>query len=284
MGLFDMMYVHDSYWAIPHIAEIGGHGAETIKGTFAPTQFSDYIYKPTYLGSAARMFKDIRQIRFQRKRRAMIQKEMADGLQSSGIDLSSPGSIQWHHLCYKSPIQNGRYLDRTILAIRPFIQRSLFALAISDKNPFRYAKKGEPTLLHDMLILLNPELAGEAFENSKTNISKEYIQSRLKELGGPLALNDSQQYSLFGKIQNLRNGPPKAFVNKVHFKFEEDENVMARTLKTLESVWSSIEDNVIRKVYQSAYDTAKERLTDPDYYPPSAGAPAAKVISLVLLD
>ena len=71
------------------------------------------------------MFKDIRQIRFQRKRRAMIEKEMADGLQSSGIDLSSPGSIQWHHLCYKSPIQNGRYLDRTILAIRPFIQQPI---------------------------------------------------------------------------------------------------------------------------------------------------------------
>ena len=284
MGLFDMMYVHDSYWAIPHIAEIGGHGAETIKGTFAATQFSDYIYKPTYLGSAARMFKDIRQIRFQRKRRAMIQKEMADGLQSSGIDLSSPGSIQWHHLCYKSPIQNGRYLDRTVLAIRPFIQRSLFALAISDKNPFRYAKKGEPTLLHDMLILLHPELAGEAFENSKTNISKQYIQSRLKELGGPLTLNDSQPYSSFGKIQNLRNGPPQAFVNKVHFKFEEDENVMARTLKTLESVWSSIEDDMIRKVYQSAYDTAKERLSDPDYYPPNAGTPAAKIISHILFD
>ena len=284
MGLFDMMYLHDSYWPIPHIAEIGGHGAETIKGTFAATQFSDYIYKPTYLGSALRMFKDIRQIRFQHKRRAMIRKEMADGLQSSGIDLSSPGSIQWHHLCYKSPIQNGRNLDRTILAIRPFIQHSLFALAISDKNPFRYAKEGEPTLLHDMLILLHPELAGEAFDNSKTNISKEYIQSRLKELGGPLTLNDSQPYSLFGRIQNLRNGPPQAFVNKVHFKFEEDENVMARTLKTLESVWSSIEDDVIRKVYQSAYDTAKERLTDSDYYPPSAGTPAAKVISLLLLD
>ena len=99
-----------------------------------------------------------------------------------------------------------------------------------------------------------------------------------------MTLNDSQPYSSFGKIQNLRNGPPQAFVNKVHFKFGEDENVMARTLKTLESVWSSTEDDMIRKVYQSAYDTAKERLTDPDYYPPSAGAPAAKVISLLLLD
>ena len=45
---------------------------------------------------------------------------------------------------------------------------------------------------------------------------------------------------------------------------------MARTLKTLESVWSSIEDEVIRKVYQSAYDTAKQRLHS-DYYPPVLG-------------
>ena len=59
---------------------------------------------------------------------------------------------------------------------------------------------------------------------------------------------------------------------------------MARTLKTLESVWSSIEDDVIQKVYQSAYGTAKERLSDPDYYPPNAGTPAAKIISHILFD
>ena len=38
----------------------------------------------------------------------------------------------------------------------------------------------------------------------------------------------------------------------------------------------------IQAAYLSAYETAKERLGDPDYYPPSAGTPAAKIISLSL--
>lgn len=284
MGLFDMMYLHDAYWPKPHIIEMGGHGAETVKGTFAGTQFSDYIYKPTYLGSALRMFKDIRQIRFQRKCRAMIERQIRGGLQSSGIDLYSPGPMQWHYLSYKSPIANGRFLDRSSIGIRPFIQHSLFALSVSEINPFKQAKKGDPTMLHDMLIILNPELAAIDFENKKSNISEDYIQSRLELLGGVLQLSESQPYAVFGKISDMENGPPMAFLNKINFRFEEDENVMARTLKTLESVWSSIEDDAIRKVYQSAYDTAKERLTDPDYYPPSAGTPAAKIISHILFD
>ena len=284
MGLFDMMYLHDAYWPKPYIIEMGGHGAETVKGTFAGTQFSDYIYKPMYLGSASRMFKDIRQIRFQRKRRAMIERQIRGGLQSSGINLYSPGPMQWHYLSYKSPIANGRFLDRSSIGIRPFIQHSLFALSVSEINPFKQAKKGDPTMLHDMLIILNPELAAIDFENKKSNISTEYVQSRLELLGGVLQLSESQPYAVFGKISDMENGPPMAFLNKINFRFEEGENVMARTLKTLESIWSSIEDDEIRKVYQSAYDTAKERLTVPDYYPPSAGTPAAKIISHILFD
>ena len=283
MGLFDMMYLHDAYWPNPHIIDMGGHGAETIKGTFAWTQFSEYIYKPTYVGSALRLFKDIRQIRFKRKRRWMIEREIGGGLRSSGIDLSSPGSMQWHYLSYKSPIANGRFLDRSSIGIRPFIQHSLFALSVSEINPFKQAKKGDPTMLHDMLIILNPELAAIDFESKKSNISEDYIQSRLEALGGRLQLSDRQPYTIFGKVSDMENGPPQSFLKMVPRIFVEDEDVKTCILKTMESVWSSIEDDALRKVYQSAYDTAKERLTDPDNYPPSAGSPAAKIISLRMI-
>ena len=287
LGLFDMMYLHDSYWPVPHIAEIGGHGAETVKGTFAPMKFEHYLKEKKVTNKAKfsrRGFSHIKAARLENIVHDAIKHEMKSSLASSGIDLDEYGSIQWHHFCYKSPIQNGRYLDRTLLAIRPFIQQSLFSLAISDINPFRHAKRGEPTLLHDMLILLHPELAGEAFENPKSDITNEHIQSRLEELGGPLTLSESEPYTFYGTIQNLKNGPCQAFLKHVPKLFAEDDDVMKNILATMESVWSSIQDDNLRKVYQSAYETAKERLTDPDYYPPSAGAPAAKIISHVLFD
>ena len=139
-------------------------------------------------------------------------------------------------------------------------------------------------MLHDMLIILNPELAAIDFENKKSNISEDYIQSRLEALGGRLQLLESQPYSIFGKVSDMENGPPHSFLNIVPRIFVVDEDVKTSFLKTMESVWSSIGDRALREVYQSAYDTAKERLTDPDYYPPNAGTPAAKIISHILFD
>ena len=138
-------------------------------------------------------------------------------------------------------------------------------------------------MLHDMLIILNPELAAIDFESKKSNISEDYIQSRLEALGGRLQLSERQPYTIFGKVSDMENGPPQSFLNMVPRIFVEDEDVKISILKTMESVWSSIEDDALRKVYQSAYDTAKERLADPDYYPPNAGTPAAKIISLRMI-
>ena len=287
MGLFDMMYLHDSYWPKPYIIDMGGHGAESIKGTFSAMKFEDYI-KPRQVSAKAKFSRNgLRHIRESKEANRVydsIRSELTHALDSNGIDLDENASIQWHYLSYKSPIANGRFLDRSSIGIRPFIQHSLFALSISGINPFIDVKKGDPTMLHDILIILNPELAAIEFENKKSNISSEYIQSRLEALGGVLELSGSQPYAIFGKISDLENGPPDSFLSKVPPIFAEDDDVKTSILKTLESVWSSIEDEDIRKVYQSAYDTAKQRLTDSDYYPPSAGTPAAKVISLLMLD
>ena len=47
---------------------------------------------------------------------------------------------------------------------------------------------------------------------------------------------------------------------------------------------SNLENEEVKAAYTPAYETAKVRLEDPEYYPPSAGTPAAKIISLNLLD
>ena len=175
-------------------------------------------------------------------------------------------------------------MDCSAIGIRPFIQHSLFALSISEINPFKYVKKGEPTMLHDMLILLNPELASIEFENSKANISEEYIQSRLEALGGSLKLSEIESYKIYGSINEMKNGPPKSFLKMVKHDFKYDGNDIDSILGALERAWNKITDGEVKAAYASAYETAIERLGDPDFYPPSAGTPAAKIISLSLLD
>ena len=287
MGLFDMMYLHDSYWPEPHIIDMGGHGAESIKGTFSPMRFEHYI-KPKKISTKAKFsrkgFRYMREAKEANIVHDSIRSELSNALATSGIDLDEYASIQWHYLCYKSPIANGRFLDCSSIGIRPFIQHSLFALSVSEINPFKQVKRGDPTILHDMLILLNPELAAIDFENEKTNISKEYIQSRLDELGGPLQLSKSEPYTIYGSIGEMKNGPPNTFLKMVKHDFEENESDIQSILGALERSWENITDKEVKAAYLSAYETAKERLEDPDYYPPSAGTPAAKIISLSLLD
>ena len=285
MGLFDMMYLHDSYWPKPYIIDMGGHGAESIKGTFTPMKFEDYI-KPKKISTKAKFsrkgFRHMREAKEVNTVHDAIRSELSSTLATSGIDLDGEAPIQWHYLSYKSPIANGRFLDCSTIGIRPFIQHSLFALSISDINPFKHVKKGEPTMLHDMLVLLNPKLASIDFENKKTNISKEYIQSRLDELGGPLQLSKSEPYTIYGSIAEMKNGPPNTFLKMVKHDFEENESDIQSILGALERSWENITDKEVKAAYLSAYETAKERLEDPDYYPPSAGTPAAKIISLSL--
>ena len=282
MGLFDMMYLRDSYWPVPYIIDMGGHGAESIKGTFSPMKFENYI-KPKTISSRAKFsrkaLKHMREVKSANLVHDAIRSELSSTLATSGIDLDEEASIQWHYLCYKSPIANGRFLDCSSIGIRPFIQHSLFALSISDINPFKYVKKGEPTMLHDMLILLNPELASIEFENSKANISEEYIQSRLEALGGSLTLSEFEPYKIYGSIKEMKNGPPESFLKMVNHDFEKNESDIQSILGALERAWEKITDKEVRAAYLSAYETAKERLEDPDYYPPSAGTPAAKIIS-----
>ena len=282
MGLFDMMYLHDSYWPKPHVIDMGGHGAESIKGTFTPVKFEDYI-KPKKVSTKAMFSRNgLKYIREAKEANTVydaIRSELSNALDSNGINLDEYGSIQWHYLSYKSPIANGRFLDCSSIGIRPFIQHSLFALSVSEINPFKRVKRGEPTMLHDMLILLSPELSAIDFENKKSNISEGYIESRLEALGGRLQLSDSESYAIFGKISDMENGPPSTFLNKVKHDFKPCESDMKSILEALEVAWANITNSKVKDAYKSAYETAIERLSDPDYYPPSAGTPAAKIIS-----
>lgn len=287
MGLFDMTYFHDSYFPHPYIIDVGGHGAESMKGTFSAHVFSDLIKRKEVTKKALFSRHGLRHIRKAKKankRHDSIHSELSTALASCGIHLDEPGSFDWHYLSYKSPIANGRFLDRSAFGLRPFIKRDLFALSVANINPFLNAKSAAPGMVHDMLILLNPELAGFEFEHSKNNISQEYIESRLEALGGPLDLSNIRPYTVYGSPKDLTNGPPNTFVQMVEHCFPASDSDKESILAAMEQVWSGMTDPEVISAYQVAYDTAKERLLDPNTYAPNAGVPAAKIISLSILD
>ena len=283
MGIFDMMYLHDAYWKNPYVIDIGGHGAEIIKGTFTDVRFSDLIYKYSYMGAIKSWLKTLPEIRKSRKKVRKIKKEIKSSLSSSGINIEEPGSIQWHHMCFKSSIQNGRFLDRTLLASRPYMQKKLFSFAVSPINIHRFSDKRGYSLLQDMLIILNPELAIAEFENSKYDLPPKFVEKRLSELGGVFKHNIVETYRIYGGVDDLLNGPPDLFLRKVHHRFPMGENKLDSINQHLDIVWDKLSER-LKSIYEDTYKSAKQRLVSEGAYAPSAGTPAAKIISLTLLD
>jgi len=287
MGLFDMMYFHDSYWKNPNVLDMGGHGAEAVKGTFSSMRFEVLLHRKTMnrkFRFTRAYWRDRRMVKNSQRRWNAIRQEVSDGLLSSGIDLDESGALQWHYLCYKSPIQNGRFIDRSCIALRPFLQRNLYALSRFEHNPFLTSGEGQATLLHDMLILIDPELAAHPFENSKNDVDSDYIEERITALNQEISFDDIKPYAIHGSVTDIANGPANAFMSMVQNYDIGDEDRRSAILSKLEVCWQKIAGTGLGEIYESAYELARERLEDQDCYLANAGTPAAKILALSMVD
>ena len=260
LGLFDMTYMYRSYWNHPALVEIGGHGAEIVKGTFSKTS----LFK---IGFRKKI------VNYLRKR-----SEIRAGLKTIGIRFSNKRKMQWHHLAYKSAIQNGRSLDRTMLSLRPLMNKRLCSLGL-------HAPLGEPnTILQDMLIVIDPSLAEIPFDKVEKNIPKTTISAIISDLEKKGGLNKIQPYTLRGGILDMKNGLLESF-KTFGDDFEYDSGDIKLCLKNkMEQIWNQLDSKSLKKQYSDAHDLALERLTDENSYPPAAGTPAAKIFSLILPD
>lgn len=258
LGLFDMMYLYPRYWNHPTEIELGGHGAEIIKGTFA--DFS--LFKSAFrYRTPLRYFK--------------IRREISQSLRVLGVPFNSRNKIQWHHLCYKSAIQNGRTIPRKMVALRPFLNKQLCSFGLH--NP-------DNNLLRDLLIVIDEQMAGLSFDDHSKNMSKEFIRERKEELGHIDISNIAEPYTVFGTMENICNGVLSSFseFGMGYALPPGDERITLRS-KTSQ-IWSSIHDPNVRKAYLPAYTKSLENLENENMYMPTAGSPASKILSLGMTD
>ena len=68
------------------------------------------------------------------------------------------------------------------MLLRPYVQKVSLVLQLQ-KITLSESDVHSPTVLHDMMVLLDPELASLPYDTEKKNISQEYAYQRLVELG-----------------------------------------------------------------------------------------------------
>lgn len=257
LGIFDMTYLYRSYWDTSSMIEIGGHGAEITKGTFSDIRLTHKI-------SCRRPDKKI-----------ALYNDLRNSLKPFGIRIAQRNSTQWHHLLYKSAIQNGRYLEKTQISLRPLMNRRLAALGLNNKS-----KSNQ--ILKDLLILLSPELASHPFDHISKNIDSDYITKFLEE-SKQFNVISNEKSSIYGDSKVMKNGFLNSFISLTNNYKLDSTDKKKSLLDLLESVWDRIRDKKVKRIYSEAYKMARRRLGNENSYLPSAGIPASKIIALGIL-
>lgn len=245
---------------------IGGNGAEVYKGLFRWRPISamtpdrvghvagiqrrkEQLELPSFLHGNQFVIKHLKKLILKTKAKVGVDiseaayRQCAQGLQSVGVAAENPWASEWHYLCFKNAIDSGRFTMSSLLDVRPLLQEELVGLAYSKLNPYPAPLDGSPSVVTDMLIALNPELAMMPFDDPRKNMSKEYVQDRSKYLG---RVAQVEPYAVIGHPTGVNSGTPGFFLKLVGERgFEGNfthDSVKRLALSGFESIPASIRD------------------------------------------
>lgn len=97
----------------------------------------------------------------------------------------------------------------SLLNVSPILQRELVGLSHSTLNPYPAPLDGSPSVVTDLLIALNPELAIMPFDDPKKNLTEAYVRERSKFLG---QVKQVDPYSVIGDPKMVNSGTPGFFI------------------------------------------------------------------------
>ena len=267
LGVYDSFYLDPNYWSNPSVMHMIGVGAEPVK-----------------------QMMDVGRISWRAKREIPLVREtvialMSEAVLSMGIEPDSPDAMKYHHMAFKATHHIGRGVARSCMILRPFVQQSVFAISMYEDNPFKGLPAKGPSVLHDLLIILNPDLAVQPFDVEWKDVSFEYVTERLEILGGVLDVEAMPEPAIYGKLQDIRNGPADSFMNAVaHLGWKDERPHKEQLVDIITKYYDSAEDEEYVELYKKCFDTAIEWLNDDKTVIAYGGALASRFLMLELLD
>ena len=267
MGVYDAFYLTPFFYEYPKIISMLGVGAEAVKQTLDKTKLENLAkYQHPSIVAA-------------------VHQQVSKSLISLGVDPYSSDAMKWHHMTHKAAYHIGFKTSQSSMLLRPFVQRSVFTISLLPDNPFRGTENSGPTVLHDVLILLNKELACQPYDSIVKNISAHYADLRLKELGGPISIEELSEPQIFGDVRNIANGPAKSFQNMVaDFSWNCDESQREQLLNMVEENYQNKIPLELKEIYEKCYLKAKDQLSNPKVELASSGSLAARFLVFDLFD
>lgn len=173
---------------------VGGQGAEMMKGQYGWRS----------VDAIARNIK-------QKKVAAAFRAETENALAGIGVGFDDPIGSEWHYVGHRNALHSGRFVPTSMLGFRPFMTKNLLALERSGASGFKRPTKREPSVINDLLIALQPDVAGHRFDDPHKNMTRDFISERLALMGGPLAPGDLENFTIVGSPEDVTNGHSSVF-------------------------------------------------------------------------
>ena len=182
-GTYDPLYSSGFYSENSSLIRLGGHGGELFKGNYGWRKCSE-IGKSKLDVSLYDLFYS----------------EIKLGICSLGLDDQSKISSEFHYLGFRNPIHGGRFLQSTLLGLRPLVNELLVKIAYSC---FEEEERDVYKISRDLAILLDPLVAIMPYDKDVKNIDALYACDRISFFGG---LGDVEKYYIEGHPSVVKSG------------------------------------------------------------------------------
>lgn len=262
-GLYDFLYTPNFFAKKAAVFNFGGFGAEVYKG----------MYGWKRIGKIASAIKDP-------DVSEAFKAQATKGIGQLGIAPSDSIGSEWHYLGYRNALHSGRATMTSMLGMRPLIQRRLVTLSRSSMNPFPTPKKGQMSMLSDMLIYANPDLAKFHFDTADKNLKADYVDGRSKQFGR-LGTADIDTYDLLGKVERIHHGAPELFYNVA--KTFNDQSLSKDLVAQKMTAGFDCLPAASREHYAAGYDSARHALQDEGYSASMLPSYAGKLTGIAAL-
>lgn len=266
-ALYDFMVVPDRIVTEHPSFNIGGHGAELAKGQYGWRTMS-HIHRTIKNKQVADAFYAETEV-------AMLE---------MGIDFDDPIASEWHYLGHRNALHSGRFVTTSMIGFRPFMNRKLVGLARSDswKETVRAGKS--LSVIHDIVALINPQMASYRYEDDRKNISSTEVESRLTALGGQIHSDEIYKIEIEGSVDEVVNGYSFVLAGLA----EKRGHMLGKDRETLLQLANTgfeiAQGHGLGDICQATIEEARSKLSDQSLPLQFARSSIGKLLSYHLLD
>ena len=267
LGVYDFYSLESIPRSAPQMLEVSGLGAELSKGSFGwqswPALCRGFELDPRV--------------------RDALEVQGRRALSDLGVDPEDDDASEWHNLAYRNALHASRHLPAHLAGLAPLQQRDLVAMGRSSGADIPRPASDAPSIINDLAIVLDPELALLAYDREEKRLSRSYIEARLQRLGGPLRIADEDELEMLGDVGSIPSGPSDFSIRVAENAGMSGDLEPVGIIELSRLGLETIADPDVNEVYSSVLNNAIWRLSVRGLPPVGSGSSPAKLPAILAL-